>query len=69
MSPQPLDWLWSLALRKGMTRFVQTFLAAYGSTLAGAGITIQQDALIAALVGLSEVLRNYLKVKKQIAWL
>ena len=42
-------WLWELAVKKGVQKFIQTFLAAYGATLAGAGITIQQDALVAAL--------------------
>ena len=62
MSTQ-LTWLWTLAVKKAITRFVQTFLAAYGTTLAGAGITVQEDALIAFLVGGLEFVRNWLKVR------
>lgn len=66
---EPLQWLWTLAAKKAITRVVQTFLAAYGSHLAGAGITVDQSALIAALVGGLEVLRNWLKVKQGIRFL
>lgn len=63
------QWLWKVALRKGITRFVQTFLVTYGSTLSGLGISVQQDVLVASLVGGSEILRNWLKVKKGFTWL
>ena len=69
MSPKPLEWLWTLAAKKAVTRFVQTFLAAYSTQLAGAGITIEQGALIAALVGGLEFGRNWLKVKRGVSFL
>ena len=69
MSSKPLEWLWTLALKKAVTRFVQSFLVTYGSALAGAGITVEQGALISALIGLSEFARNWLKIKQKVTWL
>ena len=63
------EWLFRVAAKKGIQKAIQTFLAAYGSHLAGAGITVDQSALIAALVGLLEVARNWLKVKQGVKWL
>lgn len=63
------DFLWQIALRKGIVAGVKALLATYGANLAGAGITIDQQAFVAFLVGLLEALRNWLKQKKGIKWL
>lgn len=63
------DWLWQVGLKKAVMGAVIGFLSAYGGKLAGAGITINQQVLMAFLVGAFTGLRNWLKVKKGITWL
>lgn len=65
-----MNWLWSIALKKGVSRVVQltvAWLAAQG--LGQFGITIEVEKLTAGLFGALEVFRNWLKVKKGIKWL
>lgn len=70
MSPNPIKFLWTLAISKGIKRFIASLIALVGvSKLSRWGITIQQDALAAAVIGGLEVLRNWLKVKQGVSWL
>ncbi len=71
------QWLFSIALKKGLTKAAQVGLGALAVWLAGhdsdlkkAGVNINLDtaAIMAAIVGGLDVLRNYLKVKKGWTW-
>lgn len=63
------DFLWSLAIKKGLTTAVVAFLSSYAGKLSEAGITVDQQALIAFLAGLLGMLRNWLKVQHGVRWL
>jgi len=63
------DFIWKIALKKGVTKAIQGAIGAYGTNLAGFGITIDQAALIGAIIGALETLRNYLKHKKGVKFL
>jgi hypothetical protein len=66
------EWIWQKGVVKGVSivvRIVVAWLGAIG--LEKFGITINQDVLILALVGLLEIVRNLLKTKwpKYFGWL
>ena len=72
------QWLFSIAVKKGLKRGVQVAVALLVSkgivTKAQTyGVTIDPDQLLAAgtvaLTGAFESFRNYLKVKKGLSWL
>jgi len=63
------EFLWKKALTKGLTAAVTALLATVGANLAQAGITVNEQALIAFLAGLLGTLRNWLKVKQKWGWL
>lgn len=63
-------WLWQVAVVKGVKNAVKVavaWLTAHG--LRQAGVTIDEAQLTVFLVGVLEVARNFLKVKKGWAWL
>jgi hypothetical protein len=66
------EWIWQKGVVKGVSivvRIVVAWLGAMG--LQNWGITINQDVLILALVGVLEVVRNLAKTKwpKYFGWL
>ena len=66
------EWIWQKGVIKGVSivvRIVVAWLGAMG--LQNWGITINQDVLILALVGVLEVVRNLAKTKwpKYFGWL
>jgi hypothetical protein len=66
------EWIWQKGVVKGVSivvRIVVAWLGAIG--LEKFGITINQEVLTLALVGVLEVLRNMLKTKwpKYFGWL
>ena len=68
--PNPItEFLWRKAILKGVTAGVASLLATYGANLSGAGITVDQQALIVFLAGALGTLRNWLKVKQGVRWL
>ena len=68
--PNPItEFIWKKAILKGVTTGVASLLATYGANLSGAGITVDQQALITFLAGLLGTLRNWLKVKQGWTWL
>jgi hypothetical protein len=66
------EWIWQKGVVKGVSIVVRIVVAWLGSVeLQKWGVTINQDALILAIVGLLEVLRNLMKTKwpKYFGWL
>jgi len=64
------NWLWSVAIKKGVKRGVQAALSILGAErLATFGVTIDPILASAAVYGILEVLRNYLKNKQGLKWL
>ena len=66
------EWIWQKGVVKGVSIVVRIVVAWLGAVgLEKFGITINQDVLILALVGVLEVLRNLLKTKwpKYFGWL
>lgn len=65
------DWVFSIALKKAITRiaqFIVSFFATKGITIVvnGQGINFDssnETAIASALLGVSEIVRNYLKTK------
>lgn len=66
------DWLWRVAVGKGLKRGVQALVAwLVAQNLAKYGVTLDPDALTLALIASSETGRNWLKHRfpKQLSWL
>ena len=64
------DWLFLVAAKKGLTQVVVALLALIGADqLGGVDLETSQKVLIAVGIGLLNVLRNWLKVKRGVAWL
>ena len=59
------EWLWQIAAKKGVVQGVSTLIALVGAdNLGGVDTTTAQKVLVAVLVGLLNVLRNWLKQAK-----
>ena len=64
------DWLFLVAARKGLTQMAVALLALIGADhLGGVDVDTSQKVLIAVGIGLLNVLRNWLKVKRGVTWL
>lgn len=65
------DFLWKIALRKGVTQAVISWLGliAADSSMQGVDLSAAQEVLLAVVVGSLNTLRNYLKHKQGIGWL
>jgi NADH/NAD ratio-sensing transcriptional regulator Rex len=60
------EWLFTIAVKKAIVRVAQliiSFFAAKGITFIYNGAPVNVDTLTAILMGLFEILRNFLKVK------
>ena len=57
------EYLWNIFIKKVITGAILGFLASYGGNLNQAGIAIDQQLLISAVVGLLNGARNYAKIK------
>lgn len=66
LKTKAVGFIWAIALKKGLKKVAQ-MIAAYIVTLPlakyGVTVSIEEAALYAGLVGLSEVARNWLKQK------
>lgn len=69
--PNPaVRFLWSRAIAKGVKSGIVALIGLIGvAKLAVWGITIDQTALAAAVIGALGTLRNWLKQTKGMAWL
>ena len=66
------EWLWQVAIGKGVKRGVQALVAwVVAQQLSKHGVTIDPDALTVALLALSETGRNWLKHRfpNQLGWI
>ena len=64
------DFLWSIAIQKGVKQLIQLVLAwATAHGIGQFGISIDEPKLTAGIFAVLEVLRNWLKQKKGIRWL
>lgn len=64
------EWLFGIAARKGATQAVVALLGLIGSEqLGGVDTTTAQKVLVAVILGVLNVLRNWLKVKVGMQWL
>ena len=62
--PNLVEFLWGRAIRKGVVQGLMALIGLVGvSKLAAWGITLDQQALAAAVIGALGTLRNYAKVK------
>jgi hypothetical protein len=68
------EWLFTIALKKAITRIAQliiSYLSAKGLTIIYNGNPVDINTLTTLLMGLFEILRNYLKTKfpNKLGWL
>jgi NADH/NAD ratio-sensing transcriptional regulator Rex len=68
------EWIFTIAVKKAIVRVAQliiSFFAAKGITFVYNGAPVDVNSLTAILMGLFEILRNFLKVKfsKVFGWL
>ena len=66
------EWIWQKGVVKGVSIVVRIVVAWLGAVgLEKFGVTINQEVLVLALVGVLEVLRNLIKTKypKIFGWL
>ena len=64
------EWVFRLAAKKGAVQAAASLVALIGAdNLGGVDTTTAQKVLVAVLVGLLNVLRNWLKVKRGVSWL
>lgn len=70
MTNSIIDFLWSVAIKKGISRGVQ-LIAAYlaSSELSKLGITINVEQMTLAVFAGLEVARSYVKQKWGVKWL
>lgn len=62
--PDIKEWLWQIALQKGVKRIVQLGIAwLMAQNLDKAGVTINPEAATVAIFGGIEIARNWLKMK------
>ena len=60
------EWIFTIAVKKAIVRIAQliiSFFAAKGITFVYNGAPVDVNSLTAILMGLFEILRNFLKVK------
>jgi uncharacterized membrane protein len=68
------EWIFTIALKKAITRIAQliiSYLSAKGITIVYKGIPVDVNTLTTILMGLIEIIRNYLKTKfpNKFGWL
>ncbi len=59
-------WLFSIAVKKGVKKFAQVAIAWVASVPFadyGISVSVEEGAFVAALTGVVEIARNFLKVK------
>jgi len=60
------EFLWSIAMKKGAKKIAQVLIAWVSSLPLesyGVNVSFQEAAVVAAIAGMIEVLRNYMKQK------
>ena len=65
------NWLIQVALKKGLKRIIGVIVAGLASSalVSKAGVTIDESQLTIGLVGVLEVIKNYLHHKVGVKWL